>query len=335
MRAAVRVHRRPAHGRSRKRRSGGENHPESEHAARRLWSRWLSEIKNEVDETTLELYELHGTTHMVPFFVTLGAISTAACASYGRKAARRRKARHCEKKEQSTLRRFLYWCAEQGYIDEPPIVSPSAPLSRNALPHPPPRTRHRAQPRRGPCDHRSLARMVRSSQHEALRGSLRFVVEFETTLRPATLDALSVPEHYQPGATCLRITDEIDKTRAGREVPLSAQACEALDAIAPKQGPALRCSRLPRRSPQGRGRHPSCAQSENLHGLRPPPRPPHAARRNRQPDGRRVPRRPQARQHDGDLRSRQPQRCRTAFSRRSARPASPLPAPSPLASAIG
>src|SRR5687768_17832221 len=64
----------------------------------------------------------------------------------------------------------------------------------------------------------------------------RFVVEFETTLRPATLDALSVPEHCQPGTAVLRISDEIDKARAGREVPLSKEASEALDAIASKSG---------------------------------------------------------------------------------------------------
>ena len=49
-----------------------------------LWTRWLSEIKNELDESTLGLYELHGRTHLAPFFQTLGAITPASCANYAR-----------------------------------------------------------------------------------------------------------------------------------------------------------------------------------------------------------------------------------------------------------
>ena len=41
----------------------------------------------------------------------------------------------------------------------------------------------------------------------------RFVVAYETALRPATLDALCVPQHYTKGAASLTITDEIDKAR--------------------------------------------------------------------------------------------------------------------------
>jgi hypothetical protein len=62
------------------------------------------------------------------------------------------------------------------------------------------------------------------------------MVAFETTLRPSTLNALSVPEHYTRGASTLAITDSIDKARFGREVPLSEDARAALDAVIPEAG---------------------------------------------------------------------------------------------------
>lgn len=59
----------------------------------------------------------------------------------------------------------------------------------------------------------------------------RFRVAYETGLRPATLSALSVPEHWAPGATSLIITDEIDKAKYGREVPLTPAALKALSGV--------------------------------------------------------------------------------------------------------
>lgn len=64
----------------------------------------------------------------------------------------------------------------------------------------------------------------------------RFVVAFETALRPGTLNELSVPEHYTPGSDVLIITDEIERARLVREMPLTAEARAALDAAAPKAG---------------------------------------------------------------------------------------------------
>lgn len=59
---------------------------------------------------------------------------------------------------------------------------------------------------------------------------------FETTLRPSTLDALSVPEHYQRGSNAIAITDELDKARFGPPVQLSDAARAALDAVIPEAG---------------------------------------------------------------------------------------------------
>jgi integrase len=200
-----------------------------------LWSRWLSEIQNELDEATVGLYELHGTTHLVPFFKSLAGITSAGCANYARKRLGEVKS-VTVKKEQST-RRFLTWCEEQGYVEGAPAVPP---LPRRAL-----GTAFRLR-RRGRAtdltvdEVRALLDALpewsspRNAEPFVVRA--RFVVEFETTLRPSTLNALSVPEHYQHGASAIVITDEIDKARFGRDLPLSDEARAALDAVVPKAG---------------------------------------------------------------------------------------------------
>jgi integrase len=52
----------------------------------------------------------------------------------------------------------------------------------------------------------------------------------ETGLRPESIDQLHTPTHYTRGASVLTLTDDTDKNRWGRELPLSARARAALDA---------------------------------------------------------------------------------------------------------
>jgi integrase len=59
----------------------------------------------------------------------------------------------------------------------------------------------------------------------------RFVLGYETSLRPSTLDRLEVPTHYRRGESMLRLTAAADKARWGRDVPLTARAREALDSV--------------------------------------------------------------------------------------------------------
>ena len=63
-----------------------------------------------------------------------------------------------------------------------------------------------------------------------------YVVAWETALRPRTLAKLSAPDDYRRGATTLIIRDEADKSRFGRELPLSEAARAALDRVCPKEG---------------------------------------------------------------------------------------------------
>ena len=64
----------------------------------------------------------------------------------------------------------------------------------------------------------------------------RFVVAWETGLRPATLNEIGAPIDYHRGATELVLRDEIDKVRYGRKLPLTEAARAALDSITPDVG---------------------------------------------------------------------------------------------------
>jgi len=134
-------------------------------------------MQNKLDEATVGLYELHGTTHLVPFLKTLAGITSAGCANYARKRLGEVKS-VTVKKEQSTLRRFLAWCEEQGYVGGAPTVPP---LPRRAM-----GTAFRLRTRGGATE------LTRNAKPFVVRA--RFVVGFETALRPSTLNALSVPD---------------------------------------------------------------------------------------------------------------------------------------------
>jgi hypothetical protein len=51
-----------------------------------------------------------------------------------------------------------------------------------------------------------------------------YVVAWETALRPRTLAKLCAPDDYREDAATLIIRDEADKSRFGRELPLSVAA---------------------------------------------------------------------------------------------------------------
>lgn len=202
----------------------------------RLADMWLTDIEPTVDPDTLGLYRLYMRKHLCPYFETPHQIQTATIASYGRARLRVVK-RSTLQKERSTLRGFLAWCEEQGYLVEGPEF---AKLPKRAL-----GTAY-AKRRRGEATDLSpeecRAIIERLPQWTRPRGETesfpvraRFVVAYETALRPATLDALSCPEHYSKGSDTLRVSDEIDKARFGRTLPLTDAARAALDSVA-RQG---------------------------------------------------------------------------------------------------
>lgn len=63
-----------------------------------------------------------------------------------------------------------------------------------------------------------------------------FQALWETGLRPETIVSIEAPNDYRRGADTLRIRNEADKARYGRDVPLTAGAREALDSVCPEAG---------------------------------------------------------------------------------------------------
>jgi integrase len=198
-----------------------------------LADKWLEDIASTIDPDTAGLYRLHMRTHLCPHFGDdPHAVRSASIAEYGRSRLRVVK-RTTLQKERSTLRGFMAWCEEQGYLLESPEF-PKLPRKATGTAF--------AVRRRGKatditpeeCE-RLIAALPQWSRPRAGQPSFpvraRFVVAYETALRPATLDALSCPEHYARGSETLVITDEIDKARFGRTLPLTGAARTALDSV--------------------------------------------------------------------------------------------------------
>lgn len=202
-----------------------------------LAERWLQDIAGQLDPETADLYRMHFRAHLVPHFGTLDGITPEALGEYTRKRLKVVKRRTLSK-ERSTLRGFLAWCEETGLIADAPEL-PKLPRKAQGTPY--------AVRRRGKAtwlEPEECWRLVAALPlwSEPRGGSkpypiqARYVVMLEYGLRPATLDALSVPEHYQRGATHLAITDLIDKVRFGRDLPLGDRARAALDSVLPTRG---------------------------------------------------------------------------------------------------
>jgi integrase len=73
----------------------------------------------------------------------------------------------------------------------------------------------------------------KASNRFRVRDPLHFA--WETGLRPATVARIAFPTHWAPGRTSLSITEDIDKSRYGREVPLTAEACAILARCCPSE----------------------------------------------------------------------------------------------------
>lgn len=212
------------------------------------WQEWLTTTHA---ERTRDVWRDYAKSHFIPFFGSVEKLTESGCAEYRRQRLGKVLA-ETVRHELTALRNFVAFCAleDVGAIPDAFKIA-GIPKRVTGKPHPV-RRRSAADPvspseiariiellpewggRRGP-KRRDLERPRKYKVSEfPIRA--RFVVAYETGLRPGTLDALCVPEHYEKGAASLRLTDAIDKSRWGREVPLSLRAREALDAVCPAQG---------------------------------------------------------------------------------------------------
>jgi integrase len=211
-----------------------------------LTERWLVSLLATHDPRTIKTWKLYVETHFLNFFTGLHDLTDQRGLSY-RNARLLKVQKETVKRELSALRSFLAWLYGNGPEGE-------AKPGHGYLPVPVvvrgPERNHRGvvyEKRR-----RSKAQEISPDEVKQIIGALpewseskkvarfpvqaRFIVAYETSLRPETLDLLSVPEHYGPGRDEIVIVYWIDKAKKEREVPLTAAARAALDSVCPKEG---------------------------------------------------------------------------------------------------
>lgn len=194
---------------------------------------WLEAFEVQHPETFPQ-YAIYASSYFIPFFRRLDAITSARAEDYVIRRLRSVK-RKTVLKELSALRGFLKWCKRRGFIEKVPMIE--SPSSRTIG------TPTKKQKRK-PCPivltevevDRLLEVLPESTAGGRCRPRAFYSVLWETGLRHGTLARLRAPEHYRSGDALLRIASEIDKSRYGRGLPLTARARAALDAVCPDVG---------------------------------------------------------------------------------------------------
>lgn len=194
-----------------------------------LVEQWLS-TDTTIDEGTVDTWTVYG-GHWSERWPTARDIDEITAEAY-RNDRLRVVLASTVRKELSALRRFIRWCVRFGHLGREVLVA-GVPTSATGTKY---RLRRRtAAPELTPRQTKALVAALpdwsSSKKVAPFPIRARFEVAYETSLRPSTLDALSVPEHYQRGAPTLTLTDEADKMRWGRELPLSRPARRALDRV--------------------------------------------------------------------------------------------------------
>lgn len=190
---------------------------------------WLDSLSapGGLDVRTVQSYLYYARAQWLPRWQRLGQLTATALRAYCRERLGE-VTRSTVRKEASALRGLLGWARDQELLDVVPEVE---------LPHRGAGTRqHTRRPvPLSPAEVAAiLAQLPEDSRGRPVRGYAEFL--WETALRPSTVAALSVPEHWRPGAPRLQLRDEDDKARWGRPVPLSARAIELLARHAPAAG---------------------------------------------------------------------------------------------------
>jgi integrase len=199
-----------------------------------LFAEWLTQIESEIAPETWKTYQGYCANHFLPFFESADRITGSSAEDYSRMRLRA-VTRSTVAKELSALRNFLNWAERRHEIDE-------APLVRN-----PPRRSTGTAFKGGKRD--KVRVPLTSEQAEAIIDLLPertpvaghpikalFTVIWDTSLRIGTMWRLEVPKHYKRGDDVLRISQDIDKSRYARSVPLTPRAQRTLDAVCAEEG---------------------------------------------------------------------------------------------------
>ena len=201
---------------------------------------WISEFRTTHARVTLEVWDMYARNLWPGYFSDLERITHVALKEYMRSrlgVVRRESVR----KELFALSSFLQFCAET--FELPHVELPKLP--KRALGVQFVKRRRKAASELAPEQVRALLRELPewgSTSHldaEQYAVRARFLILYETGLRPSTIDRLRVPEHYAIGQRVLHLTPEVDKARFGRDVPLTKRARRILDYLVRKLGPDL------------------------------------------------------------------------------------------------
>jgi len=200
------------------------------------FAEWLDDLT--VRAPTRAQYEVF-TVQWLREWRRASELTEASVAAYVR-GRLREVTRKSVQNETSALRRFSVWAVETGALDAPipvPTIPKSALGKRFAV------RRRVTAPELSAAEIEAFLALLpersatRSKSEPGFVVRARFEVMFDTTLRPETLNKLSVPANWTPGETVLRIADEDDKEGNGRTVPLTPRALAALKRVAPDAGP--------------------------------------------------------------------------------------------------
>jgi integrase len=193
-------------------------------------SKWLASLETTHDPETIVTYTAYAVRFVAFFDNSLAKVTVARMGDYQRERLGAVTASTL-RKERSAFNGFLYWCEEQGVIRAEHL--PKWPkLSKKAV-----GTRSGPQ-RETPVDvtpaqvNAFLAELPKWSRPRdgvSFAIQARFIVAYETGLRPALLDELAIPKHWRRGSTEIVIERQHDKARFGRKVPISARCAQALE----------------------------------------------------------------------------------------------------------
>jgi integrase len=200
-----------------------------------LFALWLESIETTHAESTQDVLEIYVKSHFMPRFRTIADFTPGKIANFMRERLGGA-LRDTVRKELRALGSFFKWAVEQNYLDTIPAM-PKVPKTATGT-----RTGTRkAQPTE--CTSETTSSIFPALPEWSSKRGDRFPVAayfrvlWETSLRPSTIQRLSVPENYRRGEFELRITEEVDKIRYARSVPLTDEARAALDTVAPEHGP--------------------------------------------------------------------------------------------------
>ncbi len=193
---------------------------------------WLAAVGGRLGELTVGGYALAVKSHLAKAFPSLldvGYDSVRGYIDQRLKAVQPQTVRH----ELSVLRMLCEWAVEQHKLARPPQI-PGIPKRAGGTAY--------AKPRRVKPDENSqeeIRAFLGSLPERSARGYWvrpRFEFQYEAGLRSSTVDKLSVPQHWRPGARELRLEKMVLKSRKPYVLPLTDRAVEILKRVAPKQG---------------------------------------------------------------------------------------------------